>query len=486
MHVAGIGASAGGLEAMLPMFARMQPTGRISYVVAQHMAHNGHSELVARLISRESTLPVMLARETEELQADTVYVIPAGRDGRVTGKTLSLHPPGSGNISTPSVNTLFASIAESSRSNAIGIVLSGTGFDGVAGCRALRAFGGLTIAQDPAEAKYDGMPGAAIGAGVVDRVLTVDRIGAVLAEIFPGTAAAAPARSLVPKPLPTTVAQTATEIGSSIPAAEHEELEQLLHLVHQATGIDFSSYKEDTLLRRLEKRKATLGLAGSEEYRAHIRRHPDELHTLQHLFLVSVSSFFRDRASFLELEHALAGIVAAKAKGDPIRVWVPGCASGEESYTLAIMLAELFGEFRNNHAINIIGTDLNPEALEMARAGIYRQTAFKETADAVRQRYFTARGQHFEIAQELREMVQFEQRDVLTGPPAGGLLDLVSCRILLIYMKSHLQEQLIKSFHQALRPQGLLFIGQSESISFIGNALFATVDHYHRLFRRRP
>jgi chemotaxis methyl-accepting protein methylase len=485
VHVAGIGASAGGLEAMLPMFAQMRPTGRVSYVVAQHMAHNGHSELVARLISRESALPVMLARETEDLQADTVYVIPAGRDGRVRGKTLSLHAPGSGNISTPSVNTLFTSIAESGRSNAIGIVLSGTGFDGVAGCRALKANGGLTIAQEPAEAKYDGMPGAAIEAGVVDRVLTVDRIGGVLAELFPGTMAAAPLQSSLSKSRSALATQSASEVGGTIPAAEHRDLEHLLQLVHQATGIDFSSYKEDTLLRRLEKRKSTLGLANTEQYLAHVRRHPDELHTLQHLFLVSVSSFFRDRASFRELERALVSAVAAKTKDEPIRVWVPGCASGEESYTLAIILAEMLGEFRKHHAVHIIGSDLNPEALEMAHAGIYRQTAFKETEDDILRRYFTARGQHFEIAQSLRDMVRFEQRDVLTGPPPGDALDLVSCRNLLIYMKSHLQDQLIKSFHQALRSQGLLFIGQSESLSFVGNSLFAPIDHYHRLFRRR-
>ena len=175
MHIAGIGASAGGLEAMLPMCARLRPTGRIAYVIAQHMANDGHSELVARLIQRESALPVILVDKTVRLQADTVYMIPAGKDGLVSADTLTLSEPAAGNISTPSVNTLFRSIAESCGSNAIGIVLSGTGSDGVAGCRAIRAAGGLTLAQEPTEAKYAGMPAAVIDAGLADQVVPVER-----------------------------------------------------------------------------------------------------------------------------------------------------------------------------------------------------------------------------------------------------------------------------------------------------------------------
>jgi chemotaxis protein methyltransferase CheR/two-component system CheB/CheR fusion protein len=253
--------------------------------------------------------------------------------------------------------------------------------------------------------------------------------------------------------------------------------------VHQATGIDFSSYKEDTLLRRLEKRKSTLGIESADAYQAHIRQHPDELKTLQHLFLVSVSSFFRDRESFNVLNMSLAKLVAGKRPDEPVRAWVPGCASGEEPLTLAILLKELAG----TRPVEILATDLNPEALALAREGNYRTTAFKEMEPMLRERYFTAHGQHFQASAELHACIRYEQRDVLGGiggtPPAN--LDLVSCRNLLIYMKSHLQDQLIKTFHTALRSQGLLFIGQSESLSFVGNSLFVPIDHYHRLFRRR-
>jgi chemotaxis protein methyltransferase CheR/two-component system CheB/CheR fusion protein len=478
ISVAGIGASAGGLEAMLPMCARLRPTGRVAYVIAQHMANDGHSELVARLIQRESALPVVLVDKTVRVQADTIYMIPAGRDGLVRSDTLTLSEPGVGNISTPSVNTLFKSIAENCGSNAIGIVLSGTGSDGVAGCRAIRAAGGLILAQLPTEAKYDGMPVAVIEAGLADQVVSSEDIDHILAARFPCFVAPVAA-------VKTTSIVSGVESGEAdTSTAERRELEQLQRQVLEATGIDFSSYKEETLLRRLEKRKEAMGVATADAYQALIRRDPHELHSLQHLFLVSMSSFFRDRTSFQSLERALAARIVNKKEGVPVRVWVPGCASGEEPYTLAIILSELLGNCRQLHPIFITATDLNVEALEMARTGIYPLTAFQEMDAALRDRYFIGTGQQFEVSPELKACVHFEQRDVLGGARPDEL-DLVSCRNLLIYMKSHLQDQLIKTFHQALLPSGLLFLGQYESLSFLGSSLFTPVDHYHRLFARR-
>jgi chemotaxis protein methyltransferase CheR/two-component system CheB/CheR fusion protein len=483
LYVAGVGASAGGLEAMLPLFAAMPATGRIAYVVSQHMAKNGHDELVVRLIGRESALPVVLAEDGALLAADTVYVIPSGKDGRVKDGRLVLSEPLPSHLSTPSVNALFASLAESLKGKGIGIVLSGTGSDGTSGCRAIKAAGGLTITQELKEAKFDGMPGAAMAAGVVELVLPVTAIGAEFARRFPGVG-----KPVVPKSAVSILGRSgdavppAPSFTSALPpaSAELRELEQLLKQVHQVTKIDFSSYKEDTLLRRLEKRKSTLGIKSATAYQDLIRRQPDELRVLQHLFLVSVSSFFRDRESFQVLKMSLAKVVDGKPAEEPVRVWVPGCASGEEPLTLAILLKELVGK----RQIEIIATDLNPEALALCRDAVYRQTAFKEMDEALLERYFTAKGHHYQVKPELLDCIRYEQRDVLSGTPPANL-DLVSCRNLLIYMKSHLQDQLIKSFHQALRSQGLLFIGQSESLSFVGNSLFVPIDHYHRLFRRR-
>jgi len=477
--IAGVGASAGGLEAMLPLFSAMPATGRIAYVVAQHMAKDGHDELVVRLIGRESALPVVLAEDGALLEADTVTVIPSGKDGRVRNGRVELSDPAPEHLSTPSVNALFSSLAASAQG--IGIVLSGTGSDGVSGCRAIKAAGGLTLAQDPQDAKFDGMPGAAIAAGVVDLVLPAAGIGAELARRFPGVGKPVLPKAAVPvsghfiPPAPT----FSCEPNAS--STELRELEQLLKQVHQATGIDFSSYKEDTLLRRLDKRKSTLGIESAAAYQNLIRRQPEELKVLQHLFLVSVSSFFRDHESFAVLKMSLAKLLAGKPAHEPVRVWVPGCASGEEPITLFILLNEL----APGCPIEITATDLNPEALAMCREGVYRQTAFKEMDDKLRERYFTPKGQHYQVNPEVLTSIRHEQRDVLGGAPAAPELDLISCRNLLIYMKSHLQDQLIKSFHQALRSHGLLFIGQSESLSFVGNSLFVPIDHYHRLFRKR-
>jgi chemotaxis protein methyltransferase CheR/two-component system CheB/CheR fusion protein len=481
MPVAGIGASAGGLEAMLPMFANVQATGRIRYVVAQHMAKDGHDELVVRLIQRSSKLPVVLATNGVQMLADTVYVIPSGKDGQVQGDALHLGDPVPENISTPSVNVLLQSIAKNCRASGIGIVLSGTGSDGATGCRAIKAAGGITFAQDPQEAKFDGMPQAAIDSRAVDQVMPAQQIAAKLASLFPGNpvagwsppgaAAAAPFWQQMPQ----------GDAKEQEPA--QQELQGLLRQVRQATGIDFSSYKEDTLLRRLEKRKAAQGANSPDAYQSFIRRNPSELQALQQLFLVSVSSFFRDRASFDALQVVLLDLLKRKPAGEPIQVWVPGCASGEEAYTLAILLRELLNKQQLRQEFVVTGTDLNPNALETARAGRYRAPAFKEMDESLQARYFSRKGGDFEVSAEVRSLVDFEQRDVLTGPPKV-LLDLVSCRNLLIYMKSPLQDRLIKSFYQALRPQALLFIGPSESLSSVGNTMFSPIDHYHRLFRR--
>ena len=471
--VAGVGASAGGLEAMLAMFARMQRTGRLAYVVAQHMMHDGHSELLARLIGRESALPAELGSSGARLEADTVYLIPAGKDGHVRDGRLELSEPAPENISTPSVNTLFRSIAESQRAQAIGIVLSGAGSDGTIGCRAIKQFGGLTLAQDPAEALFDGMPSAAITARLIDRILPVGCIGETLANLFPGQPKPREAASpIVPFPR-----QESAE-------PQYRELAGLLRQVLDGTGIDFSHYKEETLLRRLEKRRSTVGAGSAEEYQALIGRDPGELNVLQRLFLVSVSTLFRDRESFRALERSLSDLVRRKPEGEPIRVWVPGCASGEECYSLAVVLQEILREFPHRHPVCITGSDLNPDALATAANGIYRTAAFQEMEPELRNRYFTEAGPNFSAKPELRDCVVFERRNVLAGAPFAGL-DLISCRNLLIYLKSPLQDRLVQIFHEALHTDGLLFLGQSESLSFAGNSLFATVDYRQRVFRSR-
>lgn len=475
-QVIAIGASAGGLEAMLVLFARIPKTENLCFVVAQHMAKGGHDELLTRLIGRESTLNTKTAEHDEVLLADTIYVIPAGQDGRITGgheeklntMRIKLSPPAPEHYSTPSVNCLFGSLAQCAGKHAVAVLLSGAGSDGTSGCQKIRAAGGWVLVQDPLEAKFNGMINAAIAHSVVDHTVSLEQLAGLLIDRL------APHYGKTPAPLQPT----------QVPDEERQELNYLLKLVLEKTGIDFSAYKEETLLRRLNKRKSQLNVEGRQAYLAFIRQHPDELGILQHQFLVSVSSFFRDRPSFEKLAEALLERIQRLPSGVPFRIWVPGCASGEEPYTLAILLLEIQRQTGQYFPIEIVGTDLNPEALALANKAIYRETAFKEIDTDILSRYFTEHGHHFGVNQALKRCVRFEQRDVLNGTPLDQL-DLVSCRNLLIYLKGELQDQLMLLFHQALAPQGLLFIGQSESLSITGNSLFGPIDRFHRLYQRR-
>lgn len=469
LFVAGIGASAGGLEALQALISGLRANGRVAYVVAQHMADDAHSDLVVRLLGRDSALPVMLAEDGERLRADTIRFIPAGCDGLVREGRLYLERRSVANLSAPSVNVLFASVAQACSERAIGIVLSGAGSDGTVGCRAIKARGGQTFVQSPDEARCNGMPGSAIAGRLADRVLPAADIARAVMALFQPSG---PGPAATPEGTPT------------VSSAEREELAVLLPLVRQATGVDFTHYKEETLLRRLAKRKSDLGVVSAGAYLTLVQRRPEELQALQQFFLVSVSSFFRDRASFACLARALAERVAAKPEGEAFRVWVPGCASGEEAYTLAIILAELAARHRGPRPIRVLASDINPSALATARAGLYKPAAVQEMATDLRQRYLQPRDELWEVGGNLRALVAFEERDVLSSTPDGPM-DLISCRNLFIYLKSPLQDRLIRLFHGALAPGGLLFVGQAESLGTQGNSLFVPISQDHRLFRRR-
>ena len=475
ISIAGIGASAGGLEAMLLVLANLRVTGRITYVVAQHMANGDHSDLVARLLGRQSALPVVMATDHQRLRPDTVYVIPSGQDGIVRGDTLMLVPPAPASLSTPSANALFDSIAESAGACGIGIVLSGTGTDGAAGCRHIREKGGLTFAQDPTEARFDGMPRSAINAGVVTHTLTAGEIGNAVGNLFPPVASA----GIVRRP---GAAGAVPVLSPDTP--EMGELARIQALVLESTGVDFSKYKEETLLRRIEKRKESLGITGATTYLSYIQRHPEELKRLEQMFLVCVSSFFRDPEAFRALGIALKKLVLKKPMDSRIGVWVPGCATGDEAYTIAIMLCAMLGERDAHVRVRITATDLSDQALAVARAGVFRSSALKTTDPAIVKKYFTPKGEDYVVSESIRGMVHFDQGDVL-AMNAVGPCDLISCRNLLIYLKTELQDRLIRVFHQALNPNGLLFIGQSESLGITGGGLFTPVDQYHRVYQRR-
>jgi chemotaxis protein methyltransferase CheR/two-component system CheB/CheR fusion protein len=469
LYFVGIGASAGGLESMLKLLANLSHNGRVAYVVAQHMAKDGHIELVLRLLNRQSNLPVVEAKSNDLIEPDHVYLIPPSCIGVLQKGRIQLLPSTSDYISSPSVNALFNSIATEAEKNGIGIILSGTGIDGVVGCRAIKAHGGMIMAQSPLTAPFEGMPSAVIGAYIADQILAPEEMARHLNALFPTT-----------KTFPAAyVPITATGITATV-----LPLTELVKEVFEATGVDFSSYKEEILQRRVDRRILSLKLASFGDYQAYIQKNANELHILQHFFLVSLSSFFRDSGAFAVISKLLGELVKQKKQGDTIRIWVPGCASGEECYTIAILLAEHLGTDFARYNIEITGSDLNPDALDIAESGSYRLTAFKEVNPDILKRYFEHQGQHFKVNKHIRNMCHFIKQDVVSSI-APENLDVISCQNLLIYMKSSLQDQLFKKFHRALLPQGLLFIGQSENIGLLGNTLFNEVDNYYRLYRRK-
>lgn len=459
MHIIGIGASAGGLEALTSLVPQLQANGRSSYVIAQHMAHDGHSELMARLLNRGANLPVILAINNQTITADTIYLIPAGKDGKIDDNQIVLSDPKPEHFSTPSINVLFASIANNSRKNAIGIVLSGTGSDGVIGCRAIKLNGGFTIAQSPSSCVFDGMPMSAIEAKVIESVYSIDEMSGFLDKRF------------------STKHVTVNQLKEYGPN-EFEPITDIIELINEVTKINFAEYKEETLLRRLEARIKKLGIRSSYDYLNHLKQHRNEVVCLQQLFLISYSFFFRDSPSFELLSTSLRKKMINKSV---LNILVAGCASGEEVYTLAIVAHEIKNELRLNIDIKIVGIDLNSSAIDIARQGAYSSKAMKEIDPDIVKKYFSVNNDQFEIKDKIKALCSFINDD-LFNYPLTEKLSLISCRNLLIYLKINAQEQLINKFHHSLESEGILFLGQAEALSPVTKRLFHQVNSAHNLY----
>lgn len=467
MYVVGIGTSAGGLDALMALFSTIHKTNRVSYVVAQHMAHDGHAALIVKLLSYTSLLEVVEAKSGDLLRADRVYFIPSGVNGCVSDGHIVLHPPSPQDVSNPSVDRLFASIAHEYGCYGVGVILSGAGSDGVRGCHAIQGQGGMTIAQHPETVAFSGMVTAAVDANVIQYVLKIDDIGNKIASLFSSR-----------------IAQQKTTLPDTPIESTQQSYIKLLDLVRKETGVDFSQYKGEMLKRRLKQRACHIGLNSLEAYLNHVVAHRAELTKAQHLFLVSVSSFFRDASAFLCLETVLSTLLRSKGRGSSIRIWVPACATGEEAYSLAIILADTLGEHFGDFHIAIMGTDINQDALKVAQQGAYRSTAFKEIDKRRLKHYFSLRGDYYYVNEEIREVCHFRKEDIINGE-CPDKLDLISCRNIFIYMERALQDKLIKRFYEILLPNGILFLGQSETIGLLGNTLFTPISLENQIYKRK-
>jgi len=463
--VVGIGASAGGLEVFKLLLADLPADTGFAIVFIQHLDPT-HRSMLTDILTRSTAMPVAEAADGMALEANHVYVIPANVDLALADGALKLVPRTQSPGTHMPIDGFLRSAAEQCGSGAIGVILSGTGADGAAGVEAIKAAGGVTFAQDPATAKFGSMPQAAVATGCVDFVLPPEGIAAELVRIgrhpyiadFPGG----------PEP--------------ATPAGDEEIFSAILALVREATGIDFSLYREKMIKRRIMRRLALGNVGSLGEYNVRIRRDRGELMALERDLLIGVTSFFRDRESFECLKRSVfPHLVHGRLPGDTIRVWVAGCATGEEAFSIAISLQESLNEAGAAFPVQIFASDLSMAAIERARAGKYLENIAADLTHERLNRCFTRIDGGYQINKSLREMCVFTRHNLIDDPPFSKL-DLISCRNVLIYLGA-VQKDILPMFHYALKPAGFLMLGASEGA--VADDLFSVVDREHRIYARR-
>lgn len=460
--VVALGASAGGLEAITALLRNSKPNDHLAFVIAQHMAPQ-HRSLLVELLSKNCDYEVVGAEDGVEIKPNTVYVNTPNTDISVVNGCLHISLPSDDIGAKPSVDKLFKSLAANYGRRSIAVVLSGTGSDGTQGFREVRDAGGITIAQQPDSAKYDGMPNSAIRARLADIILPPEEIANYLSDSHQ--------RPEVIKP-----------------EGKDEEtvvsVDSLIARILTDTGLDFRQYKRATIERQLQRRMSALRLSTIADYFAHVDKDPEELEVVQRSFLISVTSFFRDSEAFEALGKVLDDIIKQAERTKTIRIWVPACATGEESYSIAIMLAERLGATLKGYEVKIFATDINELNLDIARQGIYGDASIEGLSPEMLKTYFEHDGNKYRIRKWIRDMCMFARHD-LVKDPSFLRMNLVSCRNLMIYLDSSLQDRLVNNFHYALNPNGYLLLGKSESIGSAGEKLFEPVDKTNKLFKRK-
>ncbi|HEY0784201.1 MAG TPA: chemotaxis protein CheB, partial [Thermoanaerobaculia bacterium] len=460
------GASAGGLDAFTKLFQGIPAATGAAFVLVQHLDPK-HASALPELLARTTPLPVIEVRETVRVEIDRVYIMPSAMDLAMSDGHLCLVPRALSRGLHMPIDTFFRSLAKVQAERVIGVILSGTGSDGTLGLEAIKANGGICLAQDPQSAKYDSMPWSAINAGCVDTVLPVEELGreiARLAEVF---------RHLrTPRP---------EGKGGRGPEDERQALERLLGHVARVTSNDLASYKEPTLLRRVRRRMALQRLTSLDEYVAFVERQPAEVNALYEDLLIHVTSFFRGDAAFRSLRRKVfPALLRNRAGGSPLRFWVPGCSTGEEAYSLAISLLEGLAEMDSTFPIQIFGTDVRPKAIERARAGIYLESIAADVSPARLERFFVRMDDRFQVSKAVRDLCIFAQHDLIRDPPFSRL-DVISCRNVLIYFNPETQRRIFANFHYGLNADGYLVLGSSENAAISSN-LFRPLDREQKIF----
>lgn len=467
--VVGIGASAGGLEAFEAFFSAMpaETDPGMAFVLVQHLAP-GHKSLLANLVKRYTRMQVFEVEDGVVVQPNCIYIIPPNRDMAFLNGALHLLDPGLPRGQHLPIDFFFRSLAQDQHERAICIVLSGTGRDGTLGVRAVKGEGGMVMAQEPESAEFDGMPSSAIDTGVVDYVLPVAEMPAKLLAYV------------------THVFGKAIRPLSSLVGNSEDLLKKIFILLRDQTGHDFSQYKHNTINRRLERRMAVHQISDMGDYVRFLQQNPHELTSLFQELLIGVTSFFRDSDAFAALEtQVIPQLFADKPAGSTIRIWTCGCSTGEEAYSIAILLQEQMEARRQYFKVQLFATDIDSRAVDQARIGAYPSSIGVDVSTERLQRFFILQtdGITFRVNKNIRDMVIFSEHDVIKDPPFSKL-DLITCRNLLIYMGGELQKKLIPLFHYALRPGGMLFLGNSETVGEF-EEIFTPLDRQLKLYRRK-
>jgi two-component system CheB/CheR fusion protein len=466
--IVAIGASAGGLEAITELLSSLPSNTGMAYIAVQHL-NPDHESLLSEILTKKTSLPVMQIQGDLEVEKDHVYLIAPNTTITLVDNVIRVVPRASG-VHHPA-DILFTSVAQDRADLAIGVVLSGGDGDGALGLQAIKQAGGITFAQEPESARFPSMPQAAIDTGCVDFVKRPSEISRELMRLVHhpylrvGSVLSRPSEEPV---------ETAT-------VSDEAALRRIFRRLRSTHGVDFSHYKRSTLRRRLERRMAFKKTEELEEYAVLLESDGAETAALYQDFLIRVTGFFRDPQSFDTLaQRVFPSVCESRPSKAPVRIWVPGCASGEEAYSIAIALMEYLGDRTAPAGIQIFGTDVSDAALEKARAGVYLENITQEVSRERLERFFVKQNGHYRIAKSIRDLCVFARHDITRDPPFSRL-DLVSCRNLLIYLDATVQRRVMGSFHYALRPKGFLLLGPSETVG-PGTSLFEVSDQHNRLY----
>ena len=467
--IVGVGASAGGLEAFSQLLEHLPSTTGMAFVLIQHLDPT-HASQLPEILARKSGMPVREVRGDTAVEPDHVYIAPASNNLKIENGVLrAVSRPTAAGVRNMAIDDFLGSLAKERGNLAFGIILSGTASDGTLGLKAIKAEGGITLAQEPSSAKFDGMPSSAIAAGAVDFVLTPEAIAKQLVSL-------AGHAYLNHRP----VAEPHEEIAP--PAGG--DLTPIFTVLRTATGIDFTYYKHNTILRRIERRMALHGMESLKDYARKLRQDAAEAKILAQEFLINVTAFFREPETYKTLKDTVfPALIERRSQDDPIRVWIPGCSTGEEAYSIAIVLTEFLEEHGASCGIQIFATDLSDSVIERARSGVYLENAVSGVSPERLRRFFIGRDRVYQINQSIRGACVFAKQDLTKDPPFSKI-DLISCCNLLIYLGPLLQKRAISLFHYALRPGGFLVLGSSESIGSYADS-FQTVDRKQRIYSKK-